>query len=102
MRKMPGMEADVGANTMPMEGISYVRANGRPYETIRATGNPDQQSLVSKYEIFRDHLAQMLFELTKDNENIKYVLGEQVPSMQPKETSRTRAMGLGCGVRDHF
>lgn len=102
MRKMPGMEADVRAKTTPMECISYIRANGRPYETIRATGNPDQQSLVSEYEIFRGYLAQMLFELTKDNENIEYVFGEQVPSMQPKETSRTRAMGLGCGVRDHF
>jgi len=130
MRKMPGMEAAVRAKTTPMEGISFVRANGRPYGTIRATGNPDQQSLVSEYEIFRGDLAQILFDLTKDNENIKYVFGEQVASMQQNEkddgpitvefanglstsdydlvvacdgaTSRTRAMGLGCGVRDHI
>lgn len=131
MRKIPGMEAAVRAKTTQMEGMSWVRDNGRPYGTIRPTGNPDQQSLVSEYEIFRGDLAQILFDLTKDNENIKYVFGEQVASMQqnPNEkddgpvtvefanglptseydlivacdgaTSRTRAIGLGCGVRDH-
>ncbi|KAF7557892.1 hypothetical protein G7Z17_g270 [Cylindrodendrum hubeiense] len=130
MRMMPGMEAAVRAKTIPMEGISFVRANGRPYGTIKPTGNPDQQSLVSEYEIFRGDLAQILFDLTKDNENIKYVFGEQVTSMQQHDqldgpvavqfangfpsaefdlvvacdgtTSRTRAIGLDCGVRDHI
>ena len=130
MRKMPGMEAAVRAKTTPMEGISFVRDNGRPYGTIRATGNPDQQSLVSEYEIFRGDLAQILFDLTKDDENIKYVFNEQVASIQQNQTddgpvtvefanglatseydlvvacdgstSRTRAIGFGCGVRDHI
>lgn len=130
MRKMPGMEAAVRAKTMDIEGISVVRGDGRPYGTIRATGNPDQQSLVSEFEIFRGDLAQILFDLTKNNENINYVFGEQVASIQQNEqddgpvtvefangfptseydlvvacdgsTSRTRAIGLGCGVRDHI
>lgn len=130
MRKMPGMEAAVRARTTEMEGISVVRGNGRPYGTIRATGNPDQQSLVSEYEIFRGDLAKILFDMTKDNENIKYIFGEQIASMQQNEkddgpitvefsnglptseydlvvacdgaTSRTRAIGLGCGVRTHI
>ena len=130
MRKILGMEAAVRANTTEMEGISFVRDNVRSYGTIRATGNPDQQSLVSEYEIFRGDLAQILFDLTMDNENTKYIFGEQVASMQQsgKEdgpimvesangfpiseydlvvacdgaTSRTRAMGFGCGVRDHI
>ena len=130
MRKMPGMEAAVRAKTTQIEGISFVREDGRPYGTLRATGNPDQQSLVSEFEIFRGDLAQILFDLTKDNESIRYVFGEQVASMQQNEkddgpitvefanglptseydlvvacdgaTSRTRAIGLGCGVRDHI
>ncbi|KAK4690913.1 hypothetical protein P7C71_g5980, partial [Lecanoromycetidae sp. Uapishka_2] len=130
MRKMLGMEAAVRAKTTEMEGISFVRDDGRPFGTLKATGDPDQQSLVSEYEIFRGDLARILFDLTKDNENIKYVFGEQVASMQQNEkddgpitvefanglatmdydlvvacdgaTSRTRAMGLGCGVRDHI
>lgn len=129
MRKMPGMETAVRAKTTQLEGISFVRENGRPYGTIRATGNPDQQSLVSEYEIFRGELAQILFDMTKANQSIKYHFGEQIASMQHSEgddgpikvefanglpaseydlvvacdgsTSRTRAMGLGCGLRDH-
>ena len=130
MRKMVGMEAAVRAKTLQIEGISLVRNNGKPYGILRPTGNPDQQSLISEYEIFRGDLAQILFDLTRDNENIKYVFGEQVVSMQQSEkddrpitvefanglpaseydlvvacdgaTSRTRAIGLGCGVRDHI
>src|ERR1700761_2541634 len=60
MRKMPGMEAAVRAKTTQIDGISFVGDNGRPYGTIKATGNPDQQSLVSEYEIFRGDLAQIL------------------------------------------
>ena len=130
MRKMPGMEAAVRAKTTQIEGMSFVRDNGRPYGTMRATGDPDQQSLISEYEIFRGDLARILFDLTKDNENINYVFGEQVASIQQNEkddgpvtvefanglpkstydlvvacdgaTSRTRAIGFGCGVRDHI
>ena len=130
MRKIPGMEAAVRAKTTSMEGMSWVREDGRSYGTIRSTGDPDQQSLVSEYEIFRGDLSQILVDMTKDNERIKYVFGEQVASMQQDEkvdgsvtvefsnglpssdfdlvvacdgaTSRTRAIGLGCGVRDHM
>ena len=52
MRKMPGMEAAVRAKTTEMEGMAFVREDGRPYRAIKPTGNPDQQSLVSEYEIF--------------------------------------------------
>lgn len=130
MRKMLGMEAAVRAKRMQIDGFSIVRGNSRPYGTIKATGNPDQQSLVSEYEIFRGDLAQILFDMTKDDKNIKYVFGEQVASIKQNEiddrpltvefanglptseydlvvacdgaTSRTRAMGFGCGVRDHI
>ena len=129
MRKMPGMEAAVRAKTTQMDGMSWVRDDGRPYGPIRATGDPDQQSLVSEYEIFRGDLAKILFDMTKDDESIEYMFGEQVVSMQQSgnedgpltvvfanglatseydlvlacdgATSRTRALGFGCGVREH-
>lgn len=130
MRKMAGMEAQVRAKSTKEEGVCVVRENGRPYGVIRASGNSDQQSLISEYEIFRGDLANILYGLTEHNPNIKYVFGEQVISMQLNNgndgpitvefkngltasdydlviacdgaTSRTRAMGLGCGVRDHI
>ena len=128
MRKMQGLEAAVRANIAPIEGLSLVRSNGRSYGVLRATGNPDQQSLLSEYEIYRGDLSRVLYDMTKDNRNVKYVFGEEVTSLQQHEkddgpvtvefangfptsqyelvvacdgaTSRTRAMGLGCGVRD--
>ncbi|ETN37863.1 uncharacterized protein HMPREF1541_07486 [Cyphellophora europaea CBS 101466] len=129
MRKIPGMEAAVRAKTTQLEGLSYVREDGRPYGVIRATGNPDQQSLISEYEIFRGDLSQILFDLTKNNENIRYIFNEQVVSIQQRENqngsvtvefangtatssfdlivacdgaaSRIRALGFNCAVRDH-
>lgn len=129
MRKMKGMEEAVRAKAVPMEGICIVRENGRPYGTIRATGNPDQQSLVSEYEIYRGDLCKILHDMSNASENVNYIFGEQVASMQQHgstedpitvefangsptsdydlvvacdgATSRTRAMGLGCGVRDY-
>ena len=123
------MEAAVRARKASIEGMSFVREDGRSYGTIWPTGDADQQSLVSEYEIFRGDLAQVLVDLTKDNENIKYVFDEHIVSIQQHEkedgpitvefanhlstsdfdlvvacdgaTSRTRAMGRNCGVWDY-
>lgn len=128
MRKIPGMEASVRAKKAPIEGFSFVGSDGKPFGEIKPTGNPNQQSLVSEYEIYRGDLAKILYDLTKDHEKVKYVFGEQVSSIQQNEqdggpvtvefanghpkteydlvvacdgaTSRTRAMGFGSDVRD--
>jgi 2-polyprenyl-6-methoxyphenol hydroxylase-like FAD-dependent oxidoreductase len=130
MRKMAGMEAAVRANLVPIEGMSIVREDGTPYGTVRSTGNPDAQAIVSEYEILRGNLARILVDMTKDNPNIRYIFGEQVASISYKDhhdgpvhvdfanglpaadfdlvvacdgsTSRTRAIGFECGVRDHI
>ena len=73
------------AKTTQIKGISFVRDDGRPYGTIKATGNPDQQSLVSECEVFRGDLAQILFDLTKENKTIKFILSEQVALMHQNE-----------------
>jgi 2-polyprenyl-6-methoxyphenol hydroxylase-like FAD-dependent oxidoreductase len=108
--------------------MSIVDPQGQPYITIKGSGEPEQQSLISEYEIFRDDLARILYELTKDTPNIHYVFGEQASGIaQEKDrvtvdfangclprshydlviaadgaTSRTRALGLACKVRDHI
>jgi len=130
MRKMPGMEEAVRANLQPMDGISLVRKDGRPYGTMTPTGDPDRQSLISEYEILRGDLSRILYDLTKDHESVNYIFGEQVASLQQPETSdgpvqvefmngtpsseydlvvacdgatsRTRAIGLGCAMRDYI
>lgn len=131
MKKMGGMEAAVRAKLTPVDGLCFVDTKGRPFFTVTPTGNPDEQSLVSEYEIYRGDLSKILYDMTKDNKNIDYIFGEQVASLQQNEkdetspitvefangsptseydlvvacdgaTSRTRAMGFGCGIRDHM
>lgn len=130
MRRMGGMEADVRAKKATIQGIQCVHEDGRVFATMKATGNPEQQSLVSEYEIPRGDLARILYDMTEKCENVKYIFDEQVSSMQQKDdadgrvtvefmngsptaeydlivacdgaTSRTRAIGFGCGVRDHI
>lgn len=129
MRRMQGMEDAVRANLAPIEGISFVDDDGRPYGTMRSTGDPDQQSLVSEFEIFRGDLSRILVDMSKEQGDVRYVFGEQILSMRYEKgddgpvtvefmngsataeydlvvacdgaNSRTRAMALGCGVRDH-
>ncbi|KAL3496316.1 oxidoreductase [Aspergillus germanicus] len=129
MRKM-GIESAIRDKPVPIEGLRFIGPNGKPYATINRTGNPEQQSLVSEYEILRGDLSRILFDLTKQNERVKYVFGEQVASIQQHghsegpvtvefqrglptaefdlvvacdgTTSRTRALGLGCNVRDYM
>lgn len=139
MRKMPGMEAQVRAKSTQDEGVCFVREDGRPYGIIRATGDPDRQSLISEYEIYRGDLAEILVRFSKERENgngnkdgdVRYVFGEQITSIRRSgdgkygsviveflngletavfdlvvgcdgASSRTRAMGFDCGVRDHI
>ncbi|OQE19151.1 hypothetical protein PENSTE_c016G09446 [Penicillium steckii] len=130
MRKMPGMEEAVRASLQQIDGISLVDENGRSYGTMTSTGDPDQQSLISEYEILRGDLSRIIVDLSKSHENVNYIFGEQVVSMQYDEksngpikvdfmngtppaeydlvvacdgaTSRTRALGLQCGVRDYI
>jgi 2-polyprenyl-6-methoxyphenol hydroxylase-like FAD-dependent oxidoreductase len=129
MRKM-GIEAAVRAKPVPINGLSFIGPSGKPYATINRTGNPEQQSLVSEYEILRGDLSRILFDLTKQNDRVKYVFGEQVASIQQHghsegpvtvefqhglpsgefdlvvacdgATSRTRALGLDCNIRDYM
>lgn len=130
MRKIAGMEALVRAKSTGEEGVCFVREDGRPYGTIRSSGDPDQQSLISEYEIYRGDLSKILYDQTSRDTNLSYIFDETVALVRrgkfedgpvtvefvnrtPTQdfdlvvacdgaTSRTRAMGFECGVRDHI
>ncbi|CAG1968361.1 hypothetical protein FGSG_03370 [Fusarium graminearum PH-1] len=128
MRRMPGLEAAIRSKSTQEEGISFVNQDGKPFGVVRPSGNPDQQSLVSEYEILRGDLSKILFDVTNDNKNIDYIFNEQIASISQSEkddgpvtvtfangtapskydlvvagdgaTSRTRVLGFGGHVRD--
>lgn len=131
MRKIPGLEESIRARKCDIEGIEFVDDTGRPYATMKATGDANQQSLVSEYEIFRGDLARILVDLTREERTVEYVFGEQIVGMQQMRdgdgdgpvtvsfangrptaeydlvvacdgaASRSRSIGLNCGVRDY-
>lgn len=130
MNKIPGFEPSVRAKTTTQDAIQFVNTKGKPYATMRPTGDPNQQNLLSEYEIFRDDLSTLIYNLTKDNPNVQYIFGEQVSAIHQQEklgkvsvefkegklkaqdfdlvvacdgaTSRTRALGFDCTVRTHI
>lgn len=131
MRKVPGMEEAVKARPVPVDAFEMLnRDTGQSLGRVEMSKNPEQQTLLSQYEIFRDSLSGVLHDLTKDLPNVTYVYNEQVSKMEPSSdsytgptkvefmnghppadydlvvacdgvTSRTRALGLGCGLRDY-
>jgi 2-polyprenyl-6-methoxyphenol hydroxylase-like FAD-dependent oxidoreductase len=128
MSKMAGMEAAVRAKKCKFEAMTMVHADGRPIITFTSSGKVEAQSLMSEYEIFRGDLSRVIMDLTKDDPNVEYVFGEQVTAIQQDgnggpatvtfmngypsaefdlvvacdgATSRTRAIGLECGLRDY-
>ena len=130
MNKIPGLEKAIRANLVGMDGMVLIDSHGKQVGKMTATGNADQQGLVSEFEILRGKLAEVLCDLTKEHPKVRYVFGEQISAMayhegphgpitvsflngRPAETfdlvvaadgatSRTRAIGLNCGVRDHL
>ncbi|KAK4209959.1 oxidoreductase [Rhypophila decipiens] len=132
MRRMPGMEPAVRSKLVPVQGITVIGPNGKSIGTITPTGNPDQQSLISEYEILRGDLSRILYDLSvKDHpNNVRYIFDETITAITQKSpggsvmvefanghipptefdlvvaadgaTSRTRALALGCSVRDYM
>ena len=131
MNKMPGVESAVRAKRPPVDGWSLVNDEGKSFAKIMPSGDPNKQSMISEYEIFRGDLNKILYDVTVDNKRIQYVFDEQVASMKQSgdgdgpitieflnghlptaeydlvvscdgSHSRTRAMGFNCAVRDNL
>jgi len=86
MRKMD-IEEKVKAKTTSEKGVQFINTKGKIVATIGATGNAEQQSFTSEYEIFRGDLAQILYDLTKDR--VKYIFGETIQCLAQNETAHT-------------
>ena len=72
MRRMDGLESAVRQNKMQLDGLCLVRDDGRPYGTIRQSGNPDQQTALSEYENFRDELSKCMYEIPISRQDVEY------------------------------
>lgn len=124
MRRIPGMEEAVRAKILPIKGIGFVNTNGRRYGTITSTGNPDQQQSQVLLDLTKDNkdisyvfdeqVASMKWQQPQpqgssekeERVTVEFMNGHPTATFDlvlacDGATSRTRAMGLGCGARDH-
>ena len=81
--KWMGVETQIRKHATNEEGIAFVRANGRPIATFRATGRSDIQSLTSEYEIFRGALAKIFIEPVA--QRVKFIFNETVDKYEQGE-----------------
>lgn len=95
MRKVPGLEPAIRARRAPLTGISFVNDKGHVFAKLMPTANPDKQNLISEYEIFRGDLSEVLVDLTKNNERVKYVFGEQVAKITRRNAGTGEGKPLG-------
>ena len=134
MRKMEGMQEAVESKRPPIDAFTWVDGKGKVYAQMKPSGDPDAQTLVSEFEIYRGDLSKIICDYLEPYEaegRVRFIFDEQVASIsQPGSdaadgsvtvefmngtptaeydlviaadgsTSRTRALGLNCGVRDY-
>ena len=134
MRKITGMENAVRSKRPPIEAFTWVDEKGKTYAEMKPSGDPNAQTLISEYEVYRGDLSEIICDYLKPYQKegkVKFVFDEQVSSISQSgndandgpvtvefmngtptaeydlvvaadgSTSRTRALGFDCGVRDH-
>ena len=81
--KFMGVEQEIRKHSTNEAGIQWIKSNGKPIGTIRASGRSDMQTISSEYEIFRGALAKIFLEPSM--EKIKLVFNEYVESYSEHE-----------------
>ncbi|KAI1761800.1 FAD/NAD(P)-binding domain-containing protein [Hypoxylon sp. FL1150] len=101
VRKM-GLDDAIRAKLVDEAGVSLVDSEGKPVATVMAnTSGKGAQSLTSEYEIMRGDLVRILYDQTKDHENVEYVFGKTVESFEQDEQHRVLAR-FSDGSSDTF
>ncbi|KAH3951867.1 hypothetical protein HBH70_080030 [Parastagonospora nodorum] len=79
-----GLLHKVKNKTTTEVGMEFVYADGKSKATFPATGNDEQQSMTSEYEILRGDMAKILYDATVDMPNVEYMFDETVATIEQK------------------
>lgn len=82
LKRMHLLEAVRGKTTQEA-GIQFVNGQGKPFATIPTTGDDDQQSFSSEFEILRGDLVALLYDTVKDR--VETVFGQRVETYEEKD-----------------
>jgi 2-polyprenyl-6-methoxyphenol hydroxylase-like FAD-dependent oxidoreductase len=81
--KWMGVEQEIRNRTTKEEGIQFVKADGRPVATLKASGRSDLQSITSEFEIFRGELAKIFVDPIV--ERVKLIFDEYVDHYEQRD-----------------
>jgi len=73
-----GLLQAIKDKTTTEEGVDFVYTDGKTKASFPASGDSEAQSMTSEYEILRGDMAKILYDNTKDMENVKYVFDETI------------------------
>ncbi|KAF1940426.1 FAD/NAD(P)-binding domain-containing protein [Clathrospora elynae] len=85
-----GLLEKVKEKTTTEVGMQFVYADGETRATFPVSGNVEQQSMTSEYEILRGDLAGIFYGATKDLPNIQYVFDEIVTGIEEQENDKVK------------
>ncbi|KAF1843268.1 FAD/NAD(P)-binding domain-containing protein [Cucurbitaria berberidis CBS 394.84] len=83
-----GLLGKVREKTTTEVGMEFVYADGKTKATFPASGNAEQQSMTSEFEILRGDMAKLLYDETKHLESVKYVFDEMIIAVEEKDSGK--------------
>ncbi|CAO2652729.1 Nn.00g021400.m01.CDS01 [Neocucurbitaria sp. VM-36] len=82
-----GLLGKVREKTTTEAGMEFVFLDGGK-ATFPVSGNMEQQSMTSEFEILRGDMAKILYDETKDIEGVKYVFDEMITALEEKDSGK--------------
>ncbi|KAJ4362932.1 hypothetical protein N0V83_010049 [Neocucurbitaria cava] len=83
-----GLLGKVREKTTTEAGMEFVYADGVRKATFPVSGNMEQQSMTSEFEILRGDMAKILYDESKELENVKYVFDDMITAVEEKDSGK--------------
>lgn len=99
MREM-GMIDELRRFHTTEKGTQFIDPAGRAFGQFPATKGAS--SPTSEFEILRGDLARILFERSKETENVRYLFGQTVKAVYEDEGGKAVRVDFSDGTRDEF
>lgn len=98
--KLMGLREKIQAEHTTETGLAFVDTNGKIIAQFDATGDEKRQSGTSEYEILRADLARLFMEKTDGLDNVKYMYGDSIRSID--QAGSTAEVVFDSGKEDSF
>ena len=93
--KLMGLEKQIRDKTTQELGTTLLGRSGKPVATFMGTDN-----FTAEYEILRADLSKLFLDATDKLNNVKYIYGDQVTSLE--QTEKKVNVTMASGARESF